>query len=80
MPVAQKLLALETMFNKYQRVDANQPWVDISFDQVRYPKKPADSRNPADVSVHYSLPITHHFNHQSVATTAAFSSHQVDSV
>jgi len=47
VPVAQKLLALEMMFNQYHRVDANQPWVDISFDQVRYPKEiSADAQIP----------------------------------
>jgi len=48
VPVAQKLLALQMMFNQYHRVDANQPWVDISFDQVRYPKEAsADALDPA---------------------------------
>lgn len=38
IPATRKLEALAQVFAQYHRVDANQPWLDIRYDQVTYPK------------------------------------------
>ena len=41
IPATRKLDALEQVYARYHRVDANQPWLDIRFDQVTYPREAA---------------------------------------
>ncbi|HZZ43643.1 MAG TPA: hypothetical protein VFE58_11955 [Tepidisphaeraceae bacterium] len=40
---AQKLNYLSSVYNKYHRVDAGQPWLDLRFDHILYPAPETDS-------------------------------------
>lgn len=42
IPAARKLEALAQVFAQYHRVDANQPWLDVRFDQITYPRAHVD--------------------------------------
>jgi hypothetical protein len=42
VPVSQKLDSLKSVVEQYGRVDAGQPWIDIRYDRITYPK-PAGS-------------------------------------
>jgi hypothetical protein len=44
VPATKKLEALEQIFAQYHRVDANQPWLDIRFDQITYPRAQVDTQ------------------------------------
>lgn len=41
VPATRKLEALAQVYAQYHRVDANQPWLDVRFDQVTYPREAA---------------------------------------
>jgi hypothetical protein len=40
---AQKLNYLSSVYNKYHRVDAGQPWLDLRFDHILYPAPNSDA-------------------------------------
>lgn len=42
VPAAQKLNYLQSVYAKYKRVDAGQPWLDLRFDRILYPQSQAD--------------------------------------
>ncbi|MCS7032783.1 MAG: hypothetical protein NZ561_02180 [Phycisphaerae bacterium] len=42
VPPARKLEALAEIFQKFHRIDANQPWLDIRYDQITYPSAHVD--------------------------------------
>lgn len=42
VPATRKLEALAQVFAQYHRVDANQPWLDIRYDQITHPRAQAD--------------------------------------
>jgi hypothetical protein len=43
VPVNQKLEDLKTVVEQYGRVDAGQPWLDIRYDRITYPKPATDA-------------------------------------
>ena len=44
---AQKLNYLASVYAKYHRVDAGQPWLDLRFDHILYPAAAGDATEPA---------------------------------
>jgi hypothetical protein len=38
VPVSQKLDSMKSVVEQYGRVDAGQPWIDIRYDRITYPK------------------------------------------
>lgn len=42
IPAGRKLEAMQRVFQEYHRVDGNQPWLDIRFDQITHPSAAAD--------------------------------------
>ena len=48
VPVTQKLDDLDKVMAQYGRVDAGQPWIDLRFDRITYPKPDAAPTATAD--------------------------------
>lgn len=51
LDTGRKLQYLEKIVQQYGRVDAGQPWIDIRFDRVMFPKAPVNPESPSTASV-----------------------------